>query len=437
MSFRHFDPHQGSVPYTPAAPSDQSGIPHETSSYLYGESQIPSPHEGPPLSDPHGSVPIHFPHSTENLGGQVTQDWTSSPFPQASLHHPMTQGSDSMGSEGYSPRQFAFYGGPKSAGESLAHPPHERSTSKIREGKKELFTFPDSLIVRRFIGPLMAFTGLLIAGFIGYALLKKGGKRGTSQPPPIIEADGKPVKVAPQDEVSTDEPNKQDMRIYDKISSKSIEQDSPLLPSKDSLLRKEEIPVINPVQQLSAQDLRGGEDEGETFLGFPPPKRVKTVIMTPDGTIVSQKLTAENSKKSSSEESKTVAELSEDLQDNAKIRESSQTIPDIKKAISPQNKQSISSAQLPEVVTDTPLNGGRGFSIQLAAAGSEKEALTAFETFKRRYRVLEGKEPFVYKVSIAGKTVYRLRVKTSSPEASSNLCKSIQGQGGSCFVARN
>jgi hypothetical protein len=82
-------------------------------------------------------------------------------------------------------------------------------------------------------------------------------------------------------------------------------------------------------------------------------------------------------------------------------------------------------------------NGGRGFSVQLAATGTEKEALTFFEVLKRRYGVLSEKTPTIYKANLGGKTVYRLRIKTVSQDESTTLCRSIQTQGGACFVARN
>jgi hypothetical protein len=301
------------------------------------------------------------------------------------------------------------------------------------QAKGSLTSSPIPLVSRRLLAALMATSGLLIAGFIGYSLLKKNGQRNASEPPPIIQADSTPVKVAPQASAGTDEPNRQDMRIYEKMNSNLSGQENSFDHTADSIIRKDESPLLETGDQLTFQQLaqeQGGlSAHSETQAGFPPPKQVKTVVMRPDGTIISQGVKTENySEQPLSSEKKSISSLTGEKKVSRKVV-----------SVVPEETQDANATQkIPSAkVTDGAPNAGRGFSVQLAATGSEKEALVFFETLKRRYGVLSEKTPTIYKVNLAGKMVYRLRVKTASQEESASLCQAIQAQGGSCFVARN
>ena len=82
--------------------------------------------------------------------------------------------------------------------------------------------------------------------------------------------------------------------------------------------------------------------------------------------------------------------------------------------------------------------GGGGFSVQLAAPGSEQEARATAARLKQRHSdVLGSYNPGVRKAEIGDKTVYRVRVGGLSRESANDLCTRLKAGGGSCFVASN
>jgi cell division septation protein DedD len=81
---------------------------------------------------------------------------------------------------------------------------------------------------------------------------------------------------------------------------------------------------------------------------------------------------------------------------------------------------------------------GSGFSVQLAAPGSESEARTTFSSLQRRFSAeLGGMQPSIRRAEVGERTIYRLRVGPMSREEANSLCSRLQGAGGQCFVARN
>jgi hypothetical protein len=78
------------------------------------------------------------------------------------------------------------------------------------------------------------------------------------------------------------------------------------------------------------------------------------------------------------------------------------------------------------------------FSVQLAAPASEKEARdTAVRLGKRFAGELDGMKPGIRKAEVNGKTIWRVRVGAMGRDEATALCVKIQGAGGQCFVARN
>lgn len=82
--------------------------------------------------------------------------------------------------------------------------------------------------------------------------------------------------------------------------------------------------------------------------------------------------------------------------------------------------------------------GGGGFTVQLAAPGSEQEARETATRLERRFSgELGGMKPFVRRAEVNGKTIYRVRVGNLTRDDATSLCTRVQSAGGQCFVARN
>lgn len=168
---------------------------------------------------------------------------------------------------------------------------------------------------RRIKPYLMAGTAVivLLAGAGGlYAWLGSGAVGTlTGGEPQVIAADKSPVKIVPEDPGGKSVPN-QDKAVYDRVAGNGVED-----PKQQSLISSEEQPVDVVQRTLIPESLpMEGEDEalatpvGETedprLLpdGQPQqaaaddpatitPRKVRTMIVRPDGTLVAQEVPAE------------------------------------------------------------------------------------------------------------------------------------------------
>jgi hypothetical protein len=83
-------------------------------------------------------------------------------------------------------------------------------------------------------------------------------------------------------------------------------------------------------------------------------------------------------------------------------------------------------------------SGSGSFSVQLAAPGSDKEARDTFSSLQRKFpNDLSGMSPSIRRAEVGEKTIYRLRVGPMERAEATSLCESLKASGGQCFVARN
>ena len=89
-----------------------------------------------------------------------------------------------------------------------------------------------------------------------------------------------------------------------------------------------------------------------------------------------------------------------------------------------------------DTVQTTSSTAGGAFAVQLAAPASEQEARDAAARAQKQYAsVLGGHQPTVRKAS--DKDVYRVRVSNLSKDEADALCGKLKAAGGACFVAHN
>jgi hypothetical protein len=86
---------------------------------------------------------------------------------------------------------------------------------------------------------------------------------------------------------------------------------------------------------------------------------------------------------------------------------------------------------------ETASTGGR-WAVQLAAPRSESEAEGAITRLQSKYGDdLGSKTLAVHKAEVGGETIYRVRASGLSKAEALALCKKLKASGGDCFVARN
>ncbi|MGD0634852.1 MAG: SPOR domain-containing protein [Beijerinckiaceae bacterium] len=82
--------------------------------------------------------------------------------------------------------------------------------------------------------------------------------------------------------------------------------------------------------------------------------------------------------------------------------------------------------------------GSGGFTVQLAAPGSEAEAKQTSARLEQKFvSELDGHHLATYKAVSNGKTVYRVRAGGMTREEAAGLCDKLKASGGSCFIAKN
>jgi len=122
---------------------------------------------------------------------------------------------------------------------------------------------------------------------------------GGGSPPPIITADGSPTKITPQDNAAAE--GDQNKLIYDRVAAADGEPDTTLLTPGDQPLA--EIPTVgagadNPISRVILpggpgfdSPIAGQVADEAAGVGEPiqpiGPRKVRTVVVKPDGTIVS------------------------------------------------------------------------------------------------------------------------------------------------------
>jgi SPOR domain len=79
-----------------------------------------------------------------------------------------------------------------------------------------------------------------------------------------------------------------------------------------------------------------------------------------------------------------------------------------------------------------------GFSVQLGVRNTEREGRAMFEQLRQRYASdLSGLSPLLRQAEINGKPAYRVRVGPMSRDDAVSLCSRLKASGGQCFVANN
>lgn len=108
--------------------------------------------------------------------------------------------------------------------------------------------------------------------------------------------------------------------------------------------------------------------------------------------------------------------------------------------------QTVASVQLQAIAPATPpaaaapaAQGPVGAWVQLSSQRSEEAARDTLATLQSRFGTLfAGAQPEVSRVDLAERGVYyRVRLPQPSLAAANSVCQSIQGQGGDCFVLGN
>lgn len=331
---------------------------------------------------------------------------------------------------------------------------------------------------RRWIAIAAAAAVVLVAGGGVFAWMKSdGGEILGGGEPKIVMADKDPVKVVPANPGGKSVPN-QNKAVYDRVSGTSTDQ-----PAQKSLISQDEEPMDVAQRTLGPDNLPLDDEAGtaNAEAGAKPatgdnenlsPRRVKTMIVRPDGTLVAQddlenagSQTANaapattQAPSASSSTGQTVGDLlasGDNLSQTPAVEAEEPTgvpAPNMPVPLARPNytasaqtasaetasakpaAQQASAATTPAASTATAPGE---YLIQISSLPTEADAQKSYKNLSSKYSsVIGGRGMNIKAAEIAGKgTYYRVRIPAGSKEAAVSLCERYRAAGGSCMVVR-
>jgi len=371
---------------------------------------------------------------------------------------------------------------------------------------------------------------VVVLGGLGALAFSFGGKGG-GEAPVIVKADNSPIKVKPENPGGAVVPN-QDNKVYDAVA-KGGGAAKPAAPMQQKLVNTTEQPVDlaskeppqSRVVDLSPNDTdaatgTGAADKSDSGLpgvaqaGAPEsaqpvvpdsaqpaapapksedriaqvlqqdadsgasndvvavaPRKVKTMMVKPDGSLVPREDPAQAAPKVAAAEPSDpapqhVAPASDGQQTGTVTSDADQADAATVKPAKPAKKveAKAQSSNTPATVpvaparpSDQPVDivgevkpdqvasidpaaaaGGGSWSMQIASQPTVESAQSTYQDLQRRYgSVLSGRTASIVKAEVAGKgTFYRVRVPAKSRNDAIALCTSYKAAGGNCFVSR-
>lgn len=226
----------------------------------------------------------------------------------------------------------------------------------------------------------LAIVVLGTAGVFAYRMVTGGTLIGSGSTPPVIRADTNPSKII----TPPSAPDPQQKMIYDRVGTAGADE---------QVLPREEAPV--DVSTVAAP--RATPPEGIT-PETTEPKRVRTLTVRADGTVVEDGGAT------------TVAQNTE-------------------------SPLSEPEADLPAAAS----TGGNGFVVQVASQRSEADAQGSWKALQTRYpNLLSSYTASVKQVNLGERGIYyRAQVGPfASRDEANKLCQSLRAQGGDCVVNR-
>lgn len=328
--------------------------------------------------------------------------------------------------------------------------------------------------------------GVAAIGGIGVFALSPGS--GSGDAPTLVKADQTPIKVKPEKPGGTVIPN-QDNKVYDTVAGKSTAEAA--APEQKSLVTNPQAPVDLKAAAAAASDaaaqpgenavagLAGdgqdavalgeadapsvksedrieqlaGADEPDGIASVPvvAPRKVRTMIVKPDGTLVPREdpapaapEVAAATEAGADMTTATIAPGGDAVMPpaNAPIaqpRPSERPAAAAPKPAAPAAAKPATVAMAGGAAATAAVAAADGaWAMQVASQPTEESARASYQALAQRYAgVLGGKPVSIVKADIAGKgTYWRVRIPAASRADAISLCESYKAAGGSCFVSK-
>jgi SPOR domain len=343
--------------------------------------------------------------------------------------------------------------------EDAAHLPYPDTEDDASEGSAPY----EEIRSRR---PLYVMAAMIIAGVAGIfaSFAFKGTVSGPDEVATIRAVDG-PVKVQPETAAGNENPS-QDATVLGGLPQQPPVAAVSNIEQPSDLSAQTEVAPAQGTLQSSVAGVAGGAasvpvpvppaqaqprppNEPQSIAELIEPKKVKTVSVRPDGTLLPNDTPPQAAERAAPVPVARPATLpaAKAVTPKSAVRVATTPKPVVEAANgNPQTAQTsvAPKARRPESLavhergqTGEPSSGT--FAVQLAAPGSEQEARDLQARLMQKFgSELAGFKPSIRKAEVGGKEVYRVRFSgAASREQAAALCQKVQSSGGSCFVAKN
>jgi hypothetical protein len=310
--------------------------------------------------------------------------------------------------------------------------------------------------------------GLVVTGVVlGAAVVGLGGAFALigettmlpSGEPPLIQASNGPTKVQPQSPGGVEIPN-QNKQIYERAAQEAATK----------VVTREEQPVdVRQAARTASTEATGAVTPAAGGLNLGEPRKVRTVSIRPDGSVVGSEgaapamkppapaptaapapagpgaamaIPAPRPAAATPSQAPAIPAATPPSAGGASPQAQASATPAAKPpapapAPAPQRVASAEPTALPAAPSASEAVATGGFAVQLGVSSTEADAKATLQRLQGKHAALGGLAPMIRKAEVNGNTVYRVRVGPFPREDASALCSKIQGQGGQCFVAKN
>lgn len=289
---------------------------------------------------------------------------------------------------------------------------------------------------RSWFRPWHAVAGisLLAIASIGWGFAHRGGGDKGKEIATIAAPEG-PVKVKPTAETEAQTPDT-GSAVLDRKESEPVKQ---IVTNQEQAVE----PTLVPKDEPRTLTLGNGPVAGPHEAALPPPKKVKSVTVRPDGTRVedAEALPPAVSKATRPPEMPAAAPPKPPAPPKVVKPKPAPKPPAPKVAAVPEEEVAAPAPSAPDDAAAAepaaPVTKG-GYAVQFGAATTEAEASALVKSVSAKYGAsLGGHRPGFAKAVVGDKTVFRVRVSGVSKESAAAICGKVKSSGGSCFVAGN
>jgi hypothetical protein len=308
--------------------------------------------------------------------------------------------------------------------------------------------------------PLYIMAAIIVAGIggIGMSFALKGGS--APHEVAMIKAVDGPAKVQPETTAGADAPS-QDASILNRIPqaapvavADATEQPLDLSQMPDHASRAPApgagsgaASVAVPPSPAQRAGAAQASAEPQSIAGLIEPKKVKTVSVRPDGTVLSYDAAPPTPSVAAAPAHLGAAPAAKAATPKSTARVATTPKPvaaagatDVARAANPNSPKAVevADAQAGSASASEGVANGGAFAVQLAAPSSEQEARDIQLRLIKKYGAdIPGFHPSIRKAVSGDKTVYRVRTVGLSKEDATALCQKVLTSGGKCFVAKN